>query len=77
MDMDIYLVTNDIIKICFLECLRVVDEFMQNNCWMGLIGDWTMPAELDVMLRGTGARNQVACRHIRCVTSVVAAQWSI
>lgn len=37
---------------------------MQNNCWMGLLGDWTMPAELDVMLRGTAARNQATCRQI-------------
>lgn len=34
-------------------------DFMQNHCWMGLVADWSMPAEVDVMLRATAARNQV------------------
>ena len=38
--------------------VRVVEEFMQNRCWMGLVPEWAMPAEVDTMLRATGARNQ-------------------
>ena len=38
--------------------LRVVDGFMQNSHWMGLVGDMTIPAEMDTLLRATAARNK-------------------
>ena len=39
---------------------RVVEEFMKNHCWMGLVGDWNIPAEVDVMIRASAARNQAS-----------------
>lgn len=44
------------------DCLlpRVVEEFMKNHCWMGLVGDWNIPAEVDVMIRASAARNQAS-----------------
>lgn len=38
---------------------RVVADFMKSRCWIGLVPEWSMPAEVDTMLRATGARNQV------------------
>lgn len=32
---------------------------MQSNCWMGLVGDWATPAEVDKLIRATAAKNQV------------------
>ena len=43
---------------------RVVDEFMQNNCWCGLVGEMEMPAEVDTILRATAARNQVSADQV-------------
>ena len=37
----------------------VVDEFMKNSAWMGLVGDMNIPAEMDTLLRATAARNKV------------------
>ncbi|CAK8986598.1 Uncharacterized protein SCF082_LOCUS619 [Durusdinium trenchii] len=46
---------------------KVVMDFMQNHCWMGLVADWSMPAEVDVMLRATAARNQVALEKVNVI----------
>ena len=43
---------------------RVVDDFMQNNCWCGLVGEMEVPAEVDTVLRATAARNQVPSEHL-------------
>ena len=44
--------------------IRVVDDFMQNNCWCGLVPEMEMPAEVDVILRATAARNQVSADQV-------------
>lgn len=47
--------------------IRVVDDFMQNNCWCGLVPEMEMPAEIDVILRATAARNQVSTDQVLIV----------
>ena len=46
---------------------RVVDEFMQSNCWMGLVGDWAAPAEVDKLIRAAAAKNQVAADKVNII----------
>eukprot|EP00435_Cladocopium_sp_Y103_P016617 s2160_g4.t1 len=45
----------------------VVDDFMQNNCWCGLVPEMEMPAEVDTILRATAARNQVSADQVLIV----------
>ena len=40
---------------------------MASNCWMGLIGDWATPPEVDKIIRATAARNQVAAEKVHIV----------
>jgi len=50
---------------CFLSVcdiffrFRVVDEYMANFCWMGLVAENNFPTEVDVFLRATAARHKV------------------
>ena len=46
---------------------RVVDEFMQSSCWMGLVGDWATPAEVDKLIRATAAKNQVTADKVNII----------
>ena len=36
--------------------LRTVDEFMSGSCYMGLVGDTTLPAEVDMVIRTNAAK---------------------
>lgn len=47
--------------------LRVVDEFKQNHCWVGLVGDMEMPAEVDIILRATAVRAQVSTDKVNVI----------
>lgn len=46
--------------------LRVVDEFMASSCWMGLVGDMSVPAEVDKILRLTAVKNKVGQTKLTC-----------
>ena len=46
---------------------RVVEEFMQSSCWMGLVSDWAMPAEVDKLIHATAAKNQVTVDKVNIV----------
>lgn len=46
--------------------LRVVDDFMASSCWMGLVGDMSIPAEVDKILRATAVKNKVGQTKLTC-----------
>ncbi|CAK9008793.1 Uncharacterized protein SCF082_LOCUS10019 [Durusdinium trenchii] len=46
---------------------KVVADFMKSRCWIGLVPEWSMPAEVDTMLRATGARNQVPMEKVNVI----------
>lgn len=40
---------------------------MQNHCWVGLVGDMEMPAEVDTILRATAVRAQVSTDRVNVI----------
>lgn len=40
-------------------CSRVVEDFMSNSCYLGLVGDMALPTEVDTILRATAAKQKI------------------
>ena len=40
---------------------------MQNHCWVGLVGDMEMPAEIDTILRAAAVRAQVSTDKVNLI----------
>ena len=38
---------------------KVVEDFMLSNCFMGLVGDMVVPAEVDKIIKATQVKQQV------------------
>lgn len=62
---------------------RVVETFMESNCFMALVPEMGMPAEVDTILRATAAKHKaesivaftVASHHFEFFLSVVASSF--
>jgi hypothetical protein len=42
----------------YMSLPRVVDDFMENHCWAGLVPEMELPPEVDTILRATAVRSQ-------------------
>ena len=52
---DVFHVTTATLSSCDA---RVVDDYMASSCYMGLIGDATMPSEVDTIIRATSVKQK-------------------